>query len=156
MGKIYFLRSSELTPREECRENLELSLDSPRGLSLFCVHTGFHETTAPKLNSRATLRRGQQSPRSGLPSRVRRGWLFSPCELGRISQNTANQGAQTQQCTEFKCQLPVKPGVSPRNKIPNKVLLSADWNLPHSGRSLLQTSDRDAEASPGGLHSLQS
>lgn len=75
-------------------------------------------------------------------------WLFLPCELGRISQNTGKQGAQTQQCTKLKHHFPVKPGVSPRNKIPSKVLLSANWNLPHSGRSLLQTSDRDAEASP--------
>lgn len=138
MGKIYVLRSSELTPREGYREK-GLSSDTPQGLSLFCVHTGFHGTTSPKLNSQATLRKGQQTPRNGLPFRVRKGWRFSSSKLGRISQNTASRGAQTRQCAELKCRLPGKPGVSSRNKTPNKVLLSENWNLPHSGGSLLQT-----------------
>lgn len=146
MGKIYVLRSSELTPRKGYREK-GLFSDSPRGLSLFCVHTGIRGTTSPKSNSQATLRKGQQTPGNGLPSRVRKGWLFSPYELGRISQNTANQRGSKWQHAELKCQLPGKPGVSSRNKTPNKVLLLIGTFL-ILVEACFRPSERDAEATP--------
>lgn len=169
MGQIYVLRSSELTPRAGGREK-GMSSDFPRGLSHFYVHTGFHGTTAPKLNSQATLRKGQQFPGNEMPSRVRRGWLFSPCELSRISQNTANQGAPTRQRAELKCQLPGKPGVSPKKlKVPTKFCFLQMGAFLILVEACFRPSDREAQKQPlslilwttcsqntPGLHSLQS
>jgi hypothetical protein len=132
MRKIYVLRLSELTPREGCREK-GLSSDSPRGLSLFYVHTGFRGTTAPKLNSQVLLRKGQQSPGNGLPSRVRSGWLLSPVN------SCQSRGSNTAAC---RVEMPASReswSLPQEIKSPNKVLLSANWNLPHSGGSLPQT-----------------
>lgn len=109
-----------------------------------CPLASLGQQLAPKPNSLAIPRISQQPTGNRGPSTERREWLSSPCEPGRISQNVAHQGAQTQQLAEFKCQFPGRHEI----KAPNKVMLSANGTFPILGEACFKPSGCDAEVTP--------
>lgn len=131
MRKIYVLRLSELTPREGCREK-GLSSDSPRGAVTFlCAHwLPWDNSSKVELSSHTQKRPAVPWKWASFQSEE---WVAPlTCELLSI-KGLKHSSRVEMPASRESWSLPQEI------KSPNKVLLSANWNLPHSGGSLPQT-----------------